>query len=163
MQIARGKSLIALAAAVTLGALTSLLAEEERADSAAKYETVSERGRVVWLAEAMEKKHGVTGVDEAKDRVIALETGDGRLLPLVEDVRGRAFRKDDRLRKMDLELEARRFEGSPFLQVIRTFEIKDGRKLELDYWCEICSIALYELKPCDCCQGPLELRRREVK
>jgi hypothetical protein len=145
-------------------AVRAALAAEEAAPAAqGKYETVVERGRVVWAAEAMERKHGVTSGDDAKDRVLALETADGRLLPLMEDVRGRAFRKDERLRKMDLELEARRFLGAPFLQVIRTYEVEDGRKYELDYWCEICSIALYELKPCDCCQGPLELRRREVK
>jgi hypothetical protein len=153
------------AAAILLGlvVLASIAAEEPAPQSAAKYETVVERGRVVWAAEAMERRHGVTSGDDAKDRVLALETADGRLLPLIEDVRGRAFRKDERLRKMELELEARRFQGSPFLQVIRTYEIKDGRKYEIDYWCEICSIALYELKPCDCCQGPLELRRTEAK
>jgi hypothetical protein len=150
------------AATVLLGALAIPLPAEEP-PGPARYETVAQRGRVVWLAEAMERKHGVTGVDEAKQRVLALETPDGRLLPLIEDVRGRAFRQDERLREMDLELEARRFRGSPFLQVIRTYEVKDGRKFEVDYWCEICSIALYELKPCDCCQGPLELRRREVR
>jgi hypothetical protein len=117
---------------------------------------------VVWLAEAMERKHGVTSVPEAKDRVLALETANGRLLPLVEDVRGRSFRRDERLRKMDLEVEARAFQDSPFLQVIRLYELKDGRKYELDYWCEICAIAMYELKACDCCQGPIELRRREA-
>jgi hypothetical protein len=144
-----------------LATAISLAAEPD--GKPAPYETVRERGRVVWAAEAMERLHGVTSGEEASQRVLALETRDGRLLPLVEDVRGRAFRNDERLRKMEIELEARRRRGSPFLQVIRTYEIKEGRKFELDYWCEICSIALYELKPCDCCQGPLELRRREVK
>ena len=168
MRIAKCKLEASSASAVAapllvLAMAVFLIADEPAKDSAPPHETVVERGRVVWLAKAMEGKHGVTSVDEAKERVIALAAGGGRLLPLIEDVRGRAFRKDDRLRKMDLELEARRFRRSPFLQVIRTYEIKDGRKYELDYWCEICSIALYELKPCDCCQGPLELRRREVK
>jgi hypothetical protein len=157
--LARGASAAMLVLAITV----FLVADEPANEAAVPHEKVVERGRIVWLAEAMERKFGATSVDEAKDRVIALETNDGRLLPIVEDVRGRAFRRDDRLRKMELELEARCFAGSPFLQVIRTYEIKDSGKYELDYWCEICSIALYELKPCDCCQGPLELRRREVK
>jgi hypothetical protein len=157
-----GLALGVLAALGVASAWAPLGADEPSREQTADQRTVRERGRVVWLAEAMERKHGVTSVPEAKDRVLALEAVDGRLLPLVEDVRGRGFRRDERLRKMDLEVEARAFPDSPFLQVIRLYELKDGRKYELDYWCEICAIALYELKPCDCCQGPIELRRREV-
>ena len=36
-------------------------------------------------------------------------------------------------------------------------------RLELDYWCDICAIAMYELKECECCQGPIELRRRKTE
>ena len=133
------------------------------AEEDAAYESESVRGRVVWLAEAMAEKHGVTVVPEAEKRVLALQTTEGLLLPLVEDVRGRGFRRDERLRKMDVELLVRRFDDAPFVQIIRVHEIKDGRKYEIDYWCEICAIAMYELKACDCCQGPIELRRREVK
>jgi hypothetical protein len=129
----------------------------------APYASDSVRGRVVWLAEAMAEKHGVTVVPEAEKRVLALETTENELLPLVEDVRGRGFRRDERLRKMDVELLVRRFDDAPFAQIIRVYEIKDGRKYEIDYWCEICAIAMYELKAGDGCQGPIELRRREVK
>jgi hypothetical protein len=167
MQIADCKLKIALALSLLAAmgvspARVPLGADEPSGEKTASPRTVTERGRVVWLAEAMERKHGVTSVPEANDRVLALETVDGRLLPLVEDVRGRGFRRDERLRKMDLEIEARAFPDSPFLQVIRLYELKEGHKYELDYWCEICAIAMYELKPCDCCQAPIELRRREV-
>jgi hypothetical protein len=119
------------------------------------------RGRVVFLAEAMEKQAGAAAVPEAKDRILALETKAGELIPLLEDVRGRAFRRDERLRKMDVELLVRRYKGSPVVQVIRVFEVgKDGLN-EVDYWCEICAIAMYELKECECCQGPIELRKRK--
>jgi hypothetical protein len=119
------------------------------------------RGRVVFLAEAMERRTGAASVSEAKDRVLALETTKGELVPLLEDVRGRAFRRDERMRRPQIELLVRRYPGSPFVQVIRVFEIaKDGR-YELDYWCDICAIAMYELKECECCQGPIELRRRK--
>jgi hypothetical protein len=120
------------------------------------------RGHVVFLAEAMERRAGVPSVPEAKERVLALETAKGELVPLLEDVRGRAFRRDERLRSPEVELLVRRHQGSPFVQIIRVFEIaKDGR-YELDYWCDICAIAMYELKECECCQGPIELRRRKV-
>ncbi len=121
------------------------------------------RGRVVYLHEALEKQYGITTVPEAKERVLALQTADGTLIPLVEDVRGRAFRADERLRKLDVELLVRRYTGSPAVQVIRLFETAKDGKHELDYWCDICAIAMFELKPCDCCQGETELRRRRVE
>jgi len=64
---------------------------------------------------------------------------------------------------MEVELVARRYAISPLVQVIRVFEIAPDGKFELDYWCEICSIAMFEKKDCECCQGPVELRRRKVE
>lgn len=125
-----------------------------------KVETL--QGKVVFLGEALERKYGVTSVPEAKDRTLALETTDGQLVPLVEDVRGRGFRADERLRKPQLELLVRRYEGSPAVQVIRVFEVAQDGKHELDYWCDICAITMFELKDCECCQGPIELRRTKV-
>lgn len=121
------------------------------------------RGRVVFLAEALEKKYGIKSVPEAKDRTLALQDAAGKLYPLVEDTRGRAFRVDERLRKMDLELLVRRYEDSPAVQIIQVYEVaKDGR-YEIDYWCDVCSIAMYELKQCECCQGPIELRKQKAE
>lgn len=121
------------------------------------------RGRVVYLAEAIEKRTGVPSVPEAKDRILGLETAKGDVVPLLEDVRGRAFRVDERLRKMEVELLVRRYADSPVVQIIRVFELaKDGR-YEIDYWCDICSIAVFEDKECECCQGPVALRRRKVE
>ena len=126
------------------------------------YTSATLRGRVVWMADAMARRHGVKVVAEARDRVLALETADGQLLPILEDVRGRAFREDTRLMGIDLELLVRQHRGSPMLQVIGVSAIEKGDKFEIDYWCEVCSIAMYELKPCECCQGETELRRRRV-
>ncbi len=127
-----------------------------------KYRTQAMRGRVVWLNEALKRRYGIGTVPEAAQRVLALETAQGQLLPIVEDIRGRAFRKDPRLRKMDVELLVRQYVGSPQLQIIRVYAHEKGKKVQIDYWCEICAIAMYELKACDCCQGPIDLRRRAV-
>ncbi len=120
------------------------------------------RGRVVWLAEAQSRLHGIKTVPEAKEHVLALETANGELHPLVEDIRGRAFRRDERLRKIDVELLVRQHHGSPMVQVVQVFELTKDDKYEIDYWCTICSIAMFELKECDCCQGPIEYRRQPV-
>ena len=131
------------------------------AEPSAEFTLETLRGRVVFLAEALEKRAGVASVPEAKDRVLALETKEGELIPLVEDVRGRAFRRDERLRKMEVELLVRRYKVSPAGQIIRVFEVSKDGLYEIDYWCEICAIAMYELKDCECCQGPIELRKRK--
>jgi hypothetical protein len=126
------------------------------------YQTETLRGRVVWLAAALQQQYGIHSVPEAKERMLALQTDAGQIVPLVEDIRGRSFRLDPRLRKPKLELVVRRFDGSPAVQVIRIYELAADGKYELDYWCEICSIAMFELKACDCCQGEIDLRRRKA-
>lgn len=131
-------------------------------EEATAYKTRSLQGRVVWLAEALARRHGIQTVAEAGKRVLALETKDGKLVPLIEDKRGRSFRLDKRLRGIDVELLVRQYDGVPFVQVIQIFALKEDGKYELDYWCEICAIAMFELKACDCCQGDIELRARKV-
>lgn len=128
----------------------------------AKYKTDRLRGRIVWLNEALKRRYGIGTVPEAAQRVLALETSKGQLYPIVEDIRGRAFRKDVRLRQMDCELLVRQHRGSPMVQILSVYAYEKGQKVEVDYWCEICAIAMYELQPCDCCQGPIDLRRRRV-
>jgi hypothetical protein len=131
-------------------------------DAEPRYETVRLTGKVVWIADALVRRYKIRTGPEAAERVLALENDEG-LFPLVEDVRGRAFRKDERLRGIDVELLVRRYEGSPMVQVIRVFARRDGKKYELDYWCDICAIAMFELKECECCQGPVILRERLVE
>ena len=152
---------------VTIAAFSSLLpsskalAGEAATPSAAKkpnYSTLTIRGRVVWIGEALKRRFQIKSVPEAEQRVLVLESPQGEIFPLVEDIRGRSFRLDPRLRNIDVELLVRRYEGSPMVQVIRIYSLKNGHKHEMDYWCEICAIAMFELKECDCCQGPIQLR-----
>lgn len=139
----------------------SVEADDQAAQPA--YETITVRGRVVWMAEALSRRFGIKTVREAEERLVALETNDGQLIPIVEDVRGRAFRKDERLMQMqDVELMGRRYEGSPMLQIIRMYEYRDDGKFQVDYWCDICAIIMYEYGPCDCCQDKNRLRKTKV-
>jgi len=135
------------------------LAEEKPAP---KFTAETLRGRVVFLAEALEKRYGVKSVTEAKEASLALQDDAGKLHPLVEDIRGRAFRVDKRLRDIKVELLVRRYQDSPAVQIVGVYELaKDGR-YEIDYWCSVCAIAMYELKQCECCQGEIELRKRKT-
>jgi len=125
------------------------------------YTTTSLRGRVRYWDEALKEHYDIKLTLESGERLFVLETPDGELHPIAEDLRGRAFRKDERLRKMDLELRVRRFKGSPFIQVVNVYEITDkGEKYQVDYWCDICAIVMFEKGPCDCCQDHNRIRKR---
>ena len=133
------------------------------ADRAIEHETLLLSGQVVWAADALERQFGISTVPEAKERLLALETTDGQLHPIVEDARGRAFRNDSRLRDRDVELLIRRHPAARLVQIVRVYVIKPDGKYLVDYWCEICSISMIEDGPCDCCQEPNQLRLRPVE
>ncbi len=115
------------------------------------------RGEVMLLPEALELK-GVKSFSEQKEQAV-LVTPDEELIPIIADWRGRAFFQDKRLRNRKVELIGTRRPGVPYLQVlgIYTFDEK-GTRMHTDYWCDICSIPMYEIKPCDCCQQEIRLR-----
>jgi hypothetical protein len=116
------------------------------------------RGEVVHIPAAL-KKLGIKAYKEELQDQVALLTPDGELLPILPDWRGRAFFQDERLRDRKVELIGYRKPGIPYLQVltIYTFD-EEGERQHTDYWCDICSIPMYEIKPCDCCQQPIRLR-----
>ncbi len=114
------------------------------------------RGRVVFVRDAL-KELGIPAYEELNGQV-ALHTDDGELLPIVPDWRGRAFFQDARLRNRPVELVVRRYDKIPYLQVLMIFVRQGDKRLYMDYWCDVCSIPMYEIKPCDCCQGPTRLR-----
>lgn len=115
------------------------------------------RGKVVRLPEALARRD--LRVAEEMDNHVVLETRAGELIPILADWRGRAFYQDERLRDRPVELVGFRREGIPYLQVLMVFTFdEDGSRQYTDYWCDICSIPMYEIKPCDCCQAPIRLR-----
>lgn len=117
----------------------------------------------VLLAQEALKKHGIKVADEMKEQAV-LETPDGELIPIAADWRGRAFFQDKRMRNRKTELVGYRREGIPYLQVLVVFFINEkGQREEMDYWCDICSIPMYEIKGCECCQGPIQFRLRPGK
>jgi hypothetical protein len=142
--------------------VTGLLGSQARGEETS-FTVETLRGRAVFFAEAFEKQTGVPVVTEARERILALQTNRQELVPLLEDVRGRAFRVDERLRKMEVELLVRRYRGSPMAQILRLIEIGQDGRYEIDYWCEVCSIAMFERKDCECCQEPTILRRQKVE
>ena len=133
------------------------------ASSAPAYTTEKLRGKVVWLEDALKRRYGVSTEPDAGETSVVLEMSDGALLPLVPDTRGRAFAVDERLRGIELELLVRRYEKVPMIQVIRLLRPTADGMVEVDYWCDVCAIPMYILKPCECCQGTTRLRERPVR
>lgn len=116
------------------------------------------QGRVVLVAEALRQRDIKAYPEDLKDQV-ALETPQGDLLPILPDWRGRAFHQDARLRNRRVELIGFRRRGLPFLQVLTIYTFDEqGQRQYTDYWCDICAIPMYEIKPCDCCQQDIRLR-----
>jgi hypothetical protein len=141
--------------ALLAGAGTSAADEPKSAPPPTRYVY---RGQVVKVAEALQRRDIRVSKEELKDQV-ALETPDGELIPILPDWRGRAFYQDERLRNRKVELVGYRRAGLPYLHVLQvfTFDEKNERQYT-DYWCDICAIPMYEIKPCDCCQEEIRLR-----
>jgi hypothetical protein len=117
-------------------------------------------GKVMPLGEALGRRGIKSYAEEIKGEIV-LVTRAGELVPIVPDWRGRAFYQDERLRNRPVDLVVNRRAGVPWVQVlsIYTFDDKGTRNIT-DYWCDICAIPMYEIKDCECCQGPTRLRFR---
>jgi hypothetical protein len=133
--------------------------------SAAKhpYTTETLRGKVVWLGEALERLYGVATEPAAAESSVVLETLEGHLWPIIPDTRGQSFVVDARLRDRALELPVRRYQGVSLVQIIRVLERRVDGLYEIDYWCDVCAIPMYILKPCECCQGATRLREQLIE
>jgi hypothetical protein len=84
-------------------------------------------------------------------------TTEGRVYWFRSGDRAVALFRDERVRQRELEIVAVRHpEGE--LELIRVFLLRDGRKFELSYVCETCSITEPVPGRCPCCGAPLELR-----
>ncbi len=119
-------------------------------------------GKVVLLQDAL-KRRGIKVAEEMKLQAV-LETKSGELIPIAADWRGRAFFQDKKLRGRPVEIVGYRQPGIPYLQaLIVYFPNKKGEREEFDYWCDICAIPMYEIKDCECCQGPSRHRYRPAE
>ena len=124
-----------------LAYLHSTSADDEPEPKKTQHQTEHLKGKVVFLQERAAEKLGIALVKESHKRILGLELENGRWIPLFEDARVQAFRLDARLRNIPLELVVRKYSRTPLVQVLRIFEWKNGKKLEVLYWCEVCAIA----------------------
>ena len=90
--------------------------------------------------------HQAPAIETAEHKLVVLE-GDGSTVHVLHD---------KRLAGMDLEAKghftaADHFQVDPFY-THALHVVKDGKRLLITYWCDVCSIRQYEPGPCWCCQ-----------
>ncbi|MEW6128303.1 MAG: hypothetical protein AB1757_14785 [Acidobacteriota bacterium] len=70
-----------------------------------------------------------------------------------------AMFKESRVRKLDLQIT-----GEPrannFLEITNIQTIRDGKLIDIFYYCDVCSITALGPGDCPCCFNPLEYREK---
>jgi hypothetical protein len=90
---------------------------------------------------------------------VVLKTDDGKVIPILADWRGRAFYQDEKLRNRRVELIGFLREGLPYLNILSVYTFdEEGHRQYTDYWCDVCAFPMYQIQPCECCQGEVRLR-----
>ncbi len=92
-----------------------------------------------------------------------LQSNDGRRIPLTGDVPTVGVLGDDRLQGVDFEATGtpgEKFQIDP-IHTKAMFVHKDGKKLMITYWCDVCYIRTYTPGICWCCQKETDLDLRE--
>jgi hypothetical protein len=104
---------------------------------------------------------------ESADAIPALKLPDGKLVRADGDTPTLGVLRDKRLRNADMELLGRLdARGTFIVDPIHTRSIfvhKDGKRLMVTYWCDVCAIRTYSPGICWCCQQEtaLDLRERD--
>ena len=104
----------------------------------------------------------------ARGRVVGdlrLKLVDGRVIGVSGDAESAAVLRDGRLARDEFELRGR-FTGADgfvmdpiYLKAI--FVWRDGRRMVVTYWCDVCAIRAWTPGKCQCCQDEMALDLRD--
>lgn len=125
---------------------------------AAQATTVRLRGRIVCLTEEFARQHRVAPDCDNRGHVYALQTSDTKLHPLLPTDSAAAVWLDERYRKLDLQIIARRLPDTEFIEVFKYQTWRNGKLFDLEYYCAVCNISVHKPGPCECCHDPVEYR-----
>ncbi|MCC6862054.1 MAG: hypothetical protein IT158_26010 [Bryobacterales bacterium] len=97
----------------------------------------------------------------------AIRIAEGRLVSLSADDPVAAVLNDKRLAGLDVEVTGRftapdRFQVDP-IHTRPVFVHKNGKRLYVTYWCDLCAIRTYTPGKCQCCQEETEIDLRETE
>jgi hypothetical protein len=119
---------------------------------------VSIRGHVICLTEELQKPYQVIPDCEKRGHVYTLKTSDGKLHPFLPVDTAAAIWLDGRYRQRELQVTARLFPQTNFIEVIKLQSWLKGKLHDLYYYCDVCAITTHKPGPCECCQEPVEFR-----
>ena len=143
---------------LTAGAVSFPSHAQDRPKPSGEAQTVSLRGRVFCLTEELQKPYQIIPNCEARGHVYALKTAEGKYYPFLPVDTAAAIWMDERFRQRDLQITARAFPNTDFIEVIRLQSWRDGKLHNLYYFCDVCYISSHKPGPCECCQDPYEFR-----
>lgn len=147
--------------ATTFLSLSALSLTTHAQDKPAKPEEardVSLRGRIVCLTEELDKLYNVLPDCDKQHHVYSLKTGDGKLYPFLPTDTAAAAWMDERYRQRDLQITARLFPNTNFIEIIKFQSWKNGKLHDLYYYCDVCAITTFKPGACECCQDPVQFR-----
>jgi len=120
------------------------------------------RGKVVCLAEEMNRLHGAS-LPTRHEHIYGFKTEDGKYYTLLRSKYSEALFSDKRLHTKELLLKGRLFPNSQIFEPMRLRSVRNGVVHDLYYYCAICAIDAVSPDVCDCCQGPTELVEKPLK
>lgn len=150
MENGRRKFILGSVLTVSAAALPAAAQDEAR--------NLSIRGRVVCLTEELDKTYQVVPDCSNRHHVWSIKTSDGKIHPLLPTDSAAAVWMDERFRTRDLQVTARAFPGSDFIEVVNLQSWVDGKLHDLYYFCDVCMITTFKPGPCECCQDPVVFR-----
>ncbi len=120
------------------------------------------RGRLVCLLEELKESHKVD-VTPVHEHLLGFRLegkvpqGGFRHYTILRTPLSEALFVDKRFKGRELRLVGRAL-PSALLEVSKFQWVRDGKLIEVYYWCEICSIKSFDPSLCACCQAPVEFR-----
>ena len=151
-------SLLAAARLSMLAPSTGIAEAADTFQSGDDEKMVSLGGRVICLTEELQKLYRVAPDCETRGHVYTLKAKDGKLYPFLPTETAAAVWMDERFRTRDLQITARLFPQTNFIEVIKLQSWLKGKLHDLYYFCDVCAITTHKPGPCECCQEPVEFR-----
>jgi hypothetical protein len=143
---------------LTAGALAFPSTAQDKTTPSTNAQIVSLRGKVICLTEELPKLYQIIPDCETRGHVYTLKTAAGGFHPFLPVDTAAAIWMDERFRQRDLQVTARSFPATDFIEVIKLQSWRDGKLHDLYYFCDICYISSHKPGPCECCQEPVEFR-----
>lgn len=142
----------------TAAAFSFPASAQDRTKPPGEGQILSLRGKVICVTEELQNLYQITPDCKTRGHVYTLKTAEGKFYPFLPVDTAAAIWMDERFRQRDLQVIARTFPTTDFIEVIKLQSWRNGKLHNLYYFCDICYISAHKPGPCECCQEPVEFR-----